>query len=87
MDSIHAYVLSKLENIKELTKYLLSKVPIERAIGISAWSLPVAERETYVRSRWPHQIDNYALADENFKLYIFAKKHFISVRADGLLQF
>ena len=87
MDSIHAYVLSKLENVKELAKYLLSKVPIERAIGISAWSLPVAERETYVRSRWPHQIDNYGIADENFKLYIFAKKHFISVREDGILQF
>jgi len=87
MDSIHAYVLSKLENTKALTQYLLGKVPIERAIGISAWSLPVAERETYVHTRWPHQIDNYALADENFKLYIFAKKHFISVRADGILQF
>ena len=87
MDSIHAYVLSKLENVKELTKYLLSKVPIERAIGISAWSLPVSERETYVRSRWPHVVNNYGLADENFKLYVFAKKHYISLREDGILQF
>jgi hypothetical protein len=87
MDSIHAYVLSKLENIKELAKYLLSKVPIERAIGISAWSLPVAERETYVRIRWPHVVNNYGLADENFKLYVFAKKHYISLREDGILSF
>jgi len=88
MDSIHAYVLSKFKNTEALNQYLLDKFPPERAIGISAWSLPPPERRLFVVSRWPHNIQGYgyAQADENFKLYIFAKEHYISVRRDGLVQ-